>query len=69
MSPFRLYRLTADAMLQRLALKKLHDDKGLAFMLADFMSRADVRMVQSRSGTSFAAKAFEWLQIMGDIFG
>ena len=38
-------------------------------MLADFMDRADVGVVQCRRGTRLSTKSFERLRIMRDTFG
>ncbi len=40
----------ADAVLQRLPLEKLYDDERLAVVLANVVDRADVGMVERRSG-------------------
>ena len=37
--------LTADSMLERLTFQKFQDDKRLALGLADFVNRADVRVI------------------------
>ncbi len=47
----------ADAMLQRHAVQKLHDDEGLPLFFADFVDGADVGMVQGGSGLRFALEA------------
>src|ERR1700722_10578166 len=56
-------------MFQGEAVQKLHGDETFAFMLADFVDGADIGMVQSGSGASFAAKSFESLRILRDVFG
>ena len=38
--------LAADALAQRLPLEQLHGNEALAVVLADFVDRADVRMVE-----------------------
>ncbi len=43
----RFQRTPGDAMLQRHAVQKFHDDERLTFVLADLVDRADVGMVQS----------------------
>ena len=57
--------LATDAMLQRHAIQKLHDDEGLPVLLTNFVDGADVGMVQCRSGTSFAAEALQRLRVSG----
>src|ERR1700685_1117800 len=59
----------ADAMLQRRALHVFHADEHTAFVLADFVDRADVGVIQSRRGARFAAETLESLRIFGDILG
>jgi len=44
---FHLQRTPRNAVLQRHALEKLHDDERLAFVLPDFMNGADIWMVQA----------------------
>ena len=39
------------------------------FVLADFVDRADVGMVQGRGGAGFAAKALQGLRILGGVVG
>src|SRR5262249_62331117 len=43
-----------DAVLQRLAFQKLHGDEGLAILLVDVVTGADVGMVQRRGRLRFA---------------
>jgi hypothetical protein len=38
---------SGDAMLQRHAVQKLHDEERVAVLLPDFMDRANIGMVQS----------------------
>ena len=52
-----------DQMFQRLAGKTLHHDEKVSFMLADFMNRANVGMVQCGSRTRFPPKTFKSLRI------
>src|SRR5262249_23672711 len=56
-------------MSQRHSVEKLHDYEGLPLVLANFVNRANVRMVQSGSGTSFTAEAFERLWVFGEVLG
>ena len=44
--PLRSERLALDHVLQRGAFQQLHDDEGLAFVLADLVDGADVRVIQ-----------------------
>jgi hypothetical protein len=58
-------RLTCDCILQGLAIEELHSDEGAAFVFANFTNGANVRMVQSRSGTRFPSKTFQCLRTTG----
>ncbi len=64
-----LNRITVDAVLQRLAVEIFHGDESLAVVFADFVDGADVRVIQSRGGARFAAKAFEGLSVLCQIIG
>src|ERR1700728_30070 len=55
-------------MLQRYAVQKLHDNERLPLVLPNFVDGADVGMVQGRSGACFAAKTFQSLRNLRDIF-
>jgi hypothetical protein len=52
-------------MLQRHAVQKFHDDEGLPIVLADLVYRADVGMIESGGGTSFATESFQSLRLLG----
>src|SRR6202030_1319141 len=52
-------RASCDAVLQGLALEKLHRDVRLLVALADFVNRANVGMVEGGSGTRFTAEALQ----------
>ena len=64
-----LQRFRCNSVLQRHTVQKFHDYEWLPFVLADFMDRADIWMVQGRGRSRFAPKSFERLRIMGDIVG
>ena len=66
---FSFQRTPGDAVLQGRAVQKLHDNERLPFVLADFVNRADVWMVQRRCGTGFAAEAFQCLRVVGYVLG
>jgi hypothetical protein len=51
------YRLAAHALLERQPFEIFHRKEGLLALAADFLDRADVRMVQTGSSTSFAPKS------------
>jgi hypothetical protein len=61
--------LTGDEMLQRLPIEEFHGDKGLAVLLANVVDRADIGMIQGRSGVCFALKAGQRLRVLCDPFG
>src|SRR5215813_12232872 len=56
-------------MLQRNAIQKLHDNERMAFVPADFVDRADFRMVERGRCTRLAAEAFERLRVLSEVFG
>ena len=66
---FVLHRLAANAMLERYAVEKFHDDEGMAILLPDLMNGADIRMVQSRSRLRFALEASQSLRVLGNFVG
>ena len=54
-------------MLQRFTIQKLHSDESLAFVLANLVNGADIRMVQRRSSLRLTLEAFQGLMVSGDI--
>ena len=58
-----------DAMLERLALKQLHDDKRTPFKFSDVVDGADARMIQRGCRARFAPESLNCLGIMGNVFG
>ena len=61
----RLHRLSGDALFQRYAVQKLHGDECLPVMLINLVNRADVRMIERRSGLGFALKTAQGLRVFG----
>ena len=55
-------------MLERLAFEALHREERLAFVLADFVDRANIRMVECGSGLRFALKTLERARIPSQVF-
>ena len=53
----------ADAVLEGLAFQQFHGDERLSIVLANFVNRADVGMVQRRRGTGLALEAFKACRI------
>src|SRR5208283_1550241 len=56
------------AVFQRCPIQKLHGDECLSALLSNVINRADVGMVQSGCGLSFALKAGERLRVAGNVF-
>src|SRR5437868_2346477 len=56
-------------MLQSHSVEKLHRDEALVLMLADFVYRANIRMVQCGGSASFSAKTLQCLRVLRDILG
>ena len=52
-------RAATDSMLQRHSLEELHDDEGVAVLLADLVNRADVGMIQRGRGPRFPPEALD----------
>jgi len=44
-------------MSERHAIQALHDEERLTFILADFVDRADIGMIERGSCTSFASQS------------
>ena len=49
---------------QRLTFQQLHGEEGLALMLAEFVNRADVGMIQRRGSARFALKPLQSARIV-----
>ncbi len=64
-----LQRLSPDAVLERVPFQKLHGDKRLPLVLADFVDHADVGMIQSRGGARFPLHPFQPLRSSGQTAG
>src|ERR1700688_1349707 len=62
-------RASCDAVLQGLALEKLHCDVRLLVALADFVNRANVGMVEGGSGTRFTAEALQCQRVLRHLIG
>src|SRR5712692_2631959 len=65
--PLRLQRLSSDQVLQRLPVQKLHGDERLAFGLVNRVDRADVGVVERRSGLGFALESRKCLDVSGKL--
>ena len=55
-------------MLECLPLQQLHGDEAAAVVLADFVDRADVRMVQRGRSARLAQESLQRLFVAGDLF-
>src|SRR5215471_12358696 len=56
-------------MTQSLAINKLGSDEVTTCLVAHFINREDVRMVQRRGGISFLIKAAESIAVLREFFG
>ena len=63
-----LERLATDAVLQSCAIEIFHGDEVAAFVAADFVDRADIRMIQSGGRARFALKSLERVRIARGFF-
>src|ERR1700733_6098939 len=64
-----LKRASIDEMLERRSVEILHRNEGLAFILSDFVNRADVGMIEGGRGSRLASKPFQRLFVVSDFFG
>jgi len=63
------HRAIPDVMLERHAVQELHDDERTPIVLADFVDRADVRVVQCRGSLGLALEAAERLRVLRHVVG
>src|SRR5215472_2564313 len=61
--------MPCDAMVQSHAIQKLHCDESLTILFADFINRADIRMIQGGGSTRLPTKSLQCLRIFGNAFG
>ena len=54
-------------VLQRFSLETLHDDEGVAVLIADVVNRADVRVTQRGRGARFALEPTERVRIASQV--
>ena len=64
-----LKRPHSGMVLQRFALEQLHDNEALPLVLSNLVNRADVRMVESRSGAGFAPETLQGLTVGSPLLG
>jgi hypothetical protein len=55
-------------MLERGAVKELHDEEGASVFFANVVDSADVGMIQRGRRLGFASKPFERLAVLREIF-
>ena len=59
----------SDAVLQRHAVEKLHDNEGLPVLLPNLVDGADIGMIQRGGGLRLALEAGQGLRVFGDVVG
>ena len=64
---FDFERPATDLVFERFALEELHDDEGLAVVIANFVDGADVGMIQRRSGLRFPLETGERLRVLSEL--
>src|SRR6202040_1800486 len=64
-----LQRSARSPMLQSHPVQELHGDERFAVLVVNFVDRADIRVVESRSSLGFALKAAESLRVFGHLVG
>ena len=62
-----IHRTSLDQMFQRLPAQTLHHQEQLAIEFADFVDRANTRMIQCRRRSRFSSKTFEGLRVFGHV--
>ena len=60
-------RLSGNAILERLAVEKLHGDEFPAAVFADVVDGANIRMIEGGGCFRFTLEAFERVRIVGHI--
>ena len=60
---FQIERPASNGVLERLAVQELHGDKRLALRLAPLINRANIRVIEGRSGARLATKSFQSLRV------
>src|SRR5262249_23169199 len=62
-------RMRSNQVLQRRAFQILHSNKARAVVLANFVNRANVRMIQRGSRSGLAPEALQRVWVLRQIFG
>jgi len=60
---------SGDAMLQRLAVQKLHNQEGMTILPPDLMDGADIGMIECRSRLRLPLKPRQGLRVLNDVIG
>ncbi len=60
----RFEGLALNDVLECVALEQLHGDEGLAFILVDFINRADVGVIQAGSSLRLTLKSLQRLMVL-----
>ena len=63
------HRLALDQVFQRLAREALHHDEQPSIVLPNLMDRANIRMIQRRSGPRLSPEALQRLRILRSFLG
>ena len=66
---FKRKRFPSDAMFQRLAIERLHDDEGRAVLLVSLVDGANVGMVQGRSSLRLSLEASQRMGVFCHLVG
>src|SRR4030095_13360040 len=61
--------LSANAVLESLALEQLHGDERTAFKLSNIVNGADVGMVERGCSARFATESLCGLRVLGNVLG
>ncbi len=64
----RSYGAVLDSVLQGLPFQVLHDDEGLAFVIADVVDGADVGMIECRGRSGLPLETIQCLFVLGKLF-
>jgi len=68
-SNLRVDGLVRNAVLQGLALQVLHDNERPVFVFANFVDRADIRMIERRGRSRFPPEALQQLRVVRRLLG
>src|SRR5271157_3696028 len=58
------HRTPGNTVLERQSVQMLHDDERMSIVLADFVDRADIRVVQRRGSLGFALEAAQSMRVL-----